>query len=127
MTDSERTALSQAIRETVARDGNYASIVNGAEVRQPLVSLALHRRLVMRTDSVERLFEYLHLPMAGSTKYLLTAGEASQEIGRRSRAERVEHLLDLLDRFGGDPAATDETMASVLATLGSLMRPPRLT
>jgi hypothetical protein len=122
MTDRERTSLSQAIRATMLREGGYSSIVRGAEVRQPVVSLALHRRLVVRTENVDRLFEYLRPNMADATK---AAAEPAEAFGDTAAGvppggvNRRERLLGLLANLSDGSDAADERLASVLAALGN--------
>lgn len=116
------TALSQAIRATVLREGGYGSIVRGAEVRQPLVSLALHRRLVVRTENVDRLFEYLQLNVSDTTA--APAKQDDNADGRAankpsSRSSRRERLLGLLANLSDGSDAGDERLASVLAALSN--------
>jgi hypothetical protein len=112
MSERERAALSLAIRATVQRDGHYGAVVHGSGVPQPVVSLALHRRLVMRTEKVERLFEYLRPP---------PDGEPATEVQAR-RIERVGKILDLVDGLGGSQAS-DENISALFAALSNLFRP----
>jgi hypothetical protein len=122
MTDGERTALSQAIRATILREGGYGSIVRGTGIRQPLVSLALHRRLVVRTENVDRLFEYLQPNMsdvmsaAAETDDTAAGRPAGKASGRTSQRER---LLGLLANLSDGSDAEDERLASVLAALSN--------
>ena len=102
-------ALSQAIRAIVVNEGNYASIVRGAGVRQPLVSLALHRRLVVRTAHVDRLFEFLNL-----TRSRMREVDAAFETDEEGRTKL---LLGLLVGLSDGSAASDERLAAVLAAL----------
>jgi hypothetical protein len=119
MTDGERTALSQAIRATILREGGYSSIVRGAQVRQPVVSLALHRRLIVRTENVERLFEYLQPNMSDVRTAALpdeADGDAVSD-GHSGSVIRRERLLGLLANLSDGSDAEDERLASVLAAL----------
>ena len=117
MTELERTALSQAIRETVISEGNYSSIVRGAAVRQPVVSQALHKRLVVRTEAVDRLFEYL-LP-----KSKRSAASRPDERSAVDEEWRRERLIGMLDRLSDGSGAADARLASILAALGAFAGP----
>lgn len=114
LSETERTALAQAIRAVVVAEGGYASVVRNSGVRQPVVSLALHRRLIMRTDNVERLFEYLK-PKAG-------AGEPKDEVRSHDRRER---LLGLLANLSDGSDVEDERLSNVLAAIESFARSPQ--
>jgi len=98
----EIVRLSRAIAARRLTDGNYAEIIAGAKVRQPVVSLALHRRLVLRTESVDRLFEYLGVdvaaPAANGAADALVPGLPDQGMG--SLMQLVAALSDGSD--GGD-------------------------
>lgn len=61
LTERERIELSRAIAGRIAVTGTYADIYRELKIRQPVVSLALHQRLVTRTATVRRLFEYLNI------------------------------------------------------------------
>lgn len=116
MTESERSALSQAIRETVISQGNYSSIVREAAVRQPVVSHALHRRLVVRTEAVNRLFEYL-LPNWSPSPVQDQDGTPTQ--GEEEAARRRERLIGMLDRLSDGSDGAEDRLASVLAAIGA--------
>lgn len=120
MTEAERSALSQAIRATVILEGSYSSVVREAAVRQPVVSQALHRRLVVRTEAVDRLFEYL-LPNLSFSKTLDAAEKSSG--GDGSAPARRERLLGMLDQLSDGSGAADDRLASVLAALGAFVGP----
>jgi len=111
MSDRERFALSQAIRATVLRDGHYGAVVAGAKVPQPLVSLALHQRLVMKTEKVARLFEYLQPAIESEPAVEVLA----------NRSKRIGRVLDLVDGLGSGPAS-DENIAALFAALSNLFR-----
>jgi len=111
LSEIERTALAQAIRAVVLTEGGYASVVRNCRVRQPVVSLALHRRLVMRTDSVDRLFEYLK-PQGG-------ADEPQDENRPHDRRER---LLGLLANLSDGSDVEDERLSTILAAIESFAR-----
>jgi hypothetical protein len=112
MSDRECLALSQAIRATVQRDGNYGAIVRGAGVSQPFVSLALHRRLVVKTEKIGRLFEYLQLSVDSEPA-------VDKEV---ERAERIERLLTLVDGLGASNGASHERICALFAALGNLFQ-----
>jgi hypothetical protein len=120
MTETERVALSQAIREVVISKGNYSSIARETAVRQPVVSHALHRRLVVRTPAVDRLFEYL-LPNSDPSSLSNQGGKSVG--GDEAVPERRERLIGLLDRLSDGTDAADERLASVLAALGAFAGP----
>src|SRR4051812_386800 len=98
----EKSALSQAIQRYIFEHGGYASLVRNAEVRQPVVSLALHRRLVTRTDAVKRLFEFLKIVGPAS------APEKADE------RDREQHLLGLLVGLSDGSALADRRLETVL-------------
>ena len=111
MSEREKAVLSQAIRAEGLRDGSYAAVVAGADVRQPVVSLALHRRLVMRTDAVDRLFKYLRIS-GECHEQVSDHGDPTPEL----RA-RVEALVGLLDPLRDGSEDVDERLANLLAAL----------
>lgn len=113
MSETERTMLAQAIRAVVLTEGGYASIVRNSGVRQPLVSQALHRRLIVRTKNVERLFEYLDLSVA----------EPSANLAHASAEDRRERLLGLLANLSDGSDVEDERLSNVLAALNTFARP----
>ncbi len=103
--------LSQAIRSIVAHHGTYVSVVRGAKVTQPVVSLALHQRLVAKTPAVERLFEYLNIePQVGDAP----TGDAATSIEADGRTHR---LLGMLEGLSDGSKEGDERLATVLAAL----------
>jgi len=111
MSDAERATLSQAIRSVMVRQGSYVSVVQGARVPQPVVSLALHGRLVARTPSVERLFEYLGIAPGGSG--------ASSTLGDASPNDdaRIRRLVGMLRGLSDGSKEADDRLAAVLAAL----------
>lgn len=119
LSEIERTALSQAIRAIVISEGNYGSIVREAAVRQPVVSQALHRRLVVRTEAVDRLFEYL-LPNSSAS---IASGADEKLTDDRVAPVRRERLLGMLEQLSDGSNAADERLASVLAALGAFVGP----
>lgn len=114
LSESERSALAQAIRAVALAEGDYASVVRNSGVRQPVVSMALHRRLVMRTENVDRLFEYLR-PKAG-------AGEPQEEVRPYERRER---LLGMLANLSDGSDLEDERLSTILAAIESFARSPQ--
>ncbi|WP_019832407.1 hypothetical protein [Sphingomonas sp. PR090111-T3T-6A] len=119
MTEWERTALSQAIRKTVISQGNYSSIVRETAVRQPVVSQALHRRLVVRTQAVDRLFEYL-LPNSSPSP---ASDQDDKSAADEDALRRRERLIGMLDRLSDGSDEADDRLASILAALGVFAGP----
>jgi hypothetical protein len=114
MTEAERVALAQAIRTVVLREGGYGSVVRKTGVRQPLVSMALHQRLVVRTAMVERLFEFLNVkvPERGQGEEL---DQADLQGGKKE--DVTGKLLGLLSGLSDGSRAADERLAALLAAL----------
>lgn len=107
-------ALSQAIQAVVISKGDYSSVVKGARVRQPVVSLALHQRLVVRTKAVERLFEFLRLSRPSRGKHRRPPQARAAPLDDSTRKER---LLGLLDGLSDGSEAADRRLAGMLAAL----------
>ena len=112
LSEFERVALSQAIRATVSHQGNYTAVVAGAKVAQPVVSLALHQRLVARTPAVERLFEYFGISTEAGNALPPATAENSEERGRRA-----QRLAGMLDGLSDGTKEADERLATILAAL----------
>jgi hypothetical protein len=112
LSENERAALSQAIRSIVVHEGSYVSVVCGAQVSQPVVSLALHQRLVVKTPSVIRLFEYLGIGR-------LTSGTAQidEPAMLTGKVDRVRRLVGMLEGLSDGSREADERLATVLAAL----------
>lgn len=117
LSEAERTALSQAIRSVVLHEGNYRSVVRGAGVSQPQVSLALHRRLIARTATVERLFEYLQVRVPTGKEPPSDAKTTDNEIYARN-----ERLVGLLGSLSDGSQEADDRLAVVLAALQGFSR-----
>lgn len=116
LSEFERTALSLAIRSIVVLEGSYVSVVRGARVRQPLVSLALHQRLVVKTPAVERLFEYLGIEGRADAAVTTDAGELPG--GRDIRASK---LVGMLEGLSDGSKAADNRLAAILAALRAFL------
>jgi hypothetical protein len=112
LSEFERVALSQAIRATVSHEGNYTSVVAGAKVAQPVVSLALHQRLVVRTPAVKRLFEYFGISAEPRNGVTGAAAENSDE-----RSLRALRLAGMLEGLSDGTKEADERLATILAAL----------
>ena len=111
LSEWEKSALSNAILAVVQREGGYGRIVSETGLRQPLVSLALHRRLVTRTDSVRRLFEYLAISRG-----------AEQRSEQDDGAEREQRLLGLLAGLSDGSIDADQRLEAMLAALNQFAK-----
>ena len=111
LSEWQKAALSNAILTVVQREGGYGRVVSETGLRQPLVSLALHRRLVTRTDGVVRLFEYLAIDRRSEQR-------SEQDDG----ADREQRLLGLLAGLSDGSFDADQRLEAMLAALNQFSK-----
>ncbi|WP_298687613.1 hypothetical protein [uncultured Sphingomonas sp.] len=98
MSEREIVRLSRAIAARRISDGSYSKIIEGAAVSQPVVSLAAHRRLALRTEPVDRLFEFLEI-QPDDHDAMEAADDAEQRMGAIMRlAASLSNGTDVADR-----------------------------
>ena len=88
--------------------------LEGAVVPQPLVSLALHGRLVLRTAAVDRLFEYLGIRPEQSED--AEAIDLAQPTDRPER--RIGAIMRLATSLSDGSDAADRRLSSLLQAIG---------
>ncbi len=131
MSHRERTLLSPGLAARALRDGNYASIAVGANVRQPIVSMALHQRLVVRTTAVTRLFEYLGIEAGDPEieRQLVGGSDAKADQSENSSKDDTggERFVDLVDAVRTLSDGSDEQDIRLVEFLSALRRFARPT